>query len=461
MNIFSGYCMKNNSSSPNFYIFFLLSLLIGIILRLYILTDQILLDDEWHSIDYVPDKSLYYLLTHMGTSANSIPMNIYRHMLLHTVGWSEFLLRIPSLFFGILSLMVFPFLVKKITGTRAAIIFSFLLAISPLLIFYSRVSRAYGAVSFLVFFSLISLYLWLISGRTRWAVSYVLSGALSVYFHLFALVGVISPFGFVFLYQISPETRKNENMLFPKPGHLAGVLLSLVILTGILLLPALLQSSFPLVPTEDRASFHSFAGVIPLICGTANPFFIVIFMSMAIGGFTLLWKRSILLSGMFFFVVLFYFLAIKSVKHSGIHISLEIARFSICVFPISYMLAATGIDRFLSFIDRIKYGNMLTAGLAGLFFAGLFLKGPLPVIYGSVNNFTNHTAFQESYKPKDQERSYENQIASEYYIKRKDIPSFYFRLAIQEDAEKIIEYPMYIGNHYNFFIFTSSSIKKR
>ena len=135
-----------------FWLFAGLALIVGIILRFYMLSGQILLDDEWHGIDYAIGNSFSYLLTHSGQGATCIPLNLYRRFLLQTVGWSELLLRLPAIIAGVLSLVIFPVLVKKIFSLRVTIVFAFLVAVSPFLIFYSRVSRPYSIFTLLGLF---------------------------------------------------------------------------------------------------------------------------------------------------------------------------------------------------------------------------------------------------------------------------------------------------------------------
>ena len=48
---------------------------LGAALRLWMLESQLLLDDEWHGINYVIGQPLAYVFTHQGLGANSIPMN--------------------------------------------------------------------------------------------------------------------------------------------------------------------------------------------------------------------------------------------------------------------------------------------------------------------------------------------------------------------------------------------------
>ncbi len=131
------------------YVFFIsLAFLFGVVLRLYLIRDQVLLDDEWHGMSYVYGKSAWYLLTHFPLAlATCPPLNLYRWVLLHSFGWNEILLRLPSLLAGISGLLVLPLALKDLVGRRTLIFFTWLLAISPFLIFYSRVIRPYSVVA--------------------------------------------------------------------------------------------------------------------------------------------------------------------------------------------------------------------------------------------------------------------------------------------------------------------------
>ena len=48
---------------------------LGIFLRLFALPGQVLVDDEWHSLNFVLGKSFFSVLTTHGLGANCIPQN--------------------------------------------------------------------------------------------------------------------------------------------------------------------------------------------------------------------------------------------------------------------------------------------------------------------------------------------------------------------------------------------------
>jgi len=445
-----------------FWGLYLIAFLIGTLLRLYFVSHQLLLDDEWHALDYVPGKSLFYLLTHFGSSANCIPLNIYKFLLMKTFGWSELLLKLPSLMAGILSLVLFPIFANRLFGHRTSIIFSFLLAISPVLVFYSRVSRGYAMVAFLGFLSIYFLYMWAMNGQLKFAVLYVITGGFAVYFHLFALITVLVPIGVFFLFSITRTLTgfsPIKTKIVPGTNAIMIVALSLLLFLCFLLGPAVIQSQSPLVPTQDHATLSSLAGVLPLLSGTSNIILLVVFICLLVFGTICVSRQNPLLNSMFLSIILCYFIAMATVHHSGIDDAIEIVRFSISVLPIIYLFVSIGLSNIIKLlmasrlIDRPAFIKLSGNSIIAVFLSALFFTGPLPPLYGHINNFTNHSAFQESYKKKTWEKSYSSEVESGYAIKKHDIPAFYKWLSNQPNVKAIIEYPMLIADHCNLFYY--------
>ena len=177
------------------YVFALAAaVLVGLWLRCYLLADQVFIDDEWHGLYYVIGKSPFWLLTHFSIpGATCIPLNVYTWLVGATVGWSELALRLPCLVCGVLLVAAGPLLARQVIGSRRAVWLGCLLAISPLLIFYSRICRPYSPVALLAFLALLFAERWMQSGGRRPAILFVVAGVLAVYFHLFAVVTVAAP----------------------------------------------------------------------------------------------------------------------------------------------------------------------------------------------------------------------------------------------------------------------------
>jgi len=158
-----------------------------------------------------------------------------------------------------------------------------------------------------------------------------------------------------------------------------------------------------------------------------------------------------------------------------------IARYSIPVFPLSYIFVAIGLDGILRKLQRIFLMSHSTKNkLQGkrlvithacssmscnlipvFFFIVLFAMGPLPRVYSSPNNFTNHSAFQESYKPLTWKESYPSHVDTNPMIEESEIPLFYRRLSQDLNKYIIIEYPMDIADASNLLYYYQHIHKKR
>jgi len=96
---------KNNTARIRFLPALALFFILGAVLRFYLFPSQILLDDEWHSQMWVIGRSPFEVLTQFNPVDNSsLPLNLYDLALYHTVGWSEFIIRLPVILAGLLSL---------------------------------------------------------------------------------------------------------------------------------------------------------------------------------------------------------------------------------------------------------------------------------------------------------------------------------------------------------------------
>jgi predicted membrane-bound mannosyltransferase len=188
--------MKENKTWRAGYLLILgVIFVVGAGLRLEQLSSQILLNDEWHSLfAVIVNKNYVNLITRFNPNDNScLQFNLYDLALYRSWGWSEITLRLPVILTGLASLVILPVLVEKMFKERVSIIFAGLLAISPVLIFYSRYVRSYGLAALLCFSALLLCHQWLTTGKPRYLTGYVLTGALAIYAHLLSGVAVFMP----------------------------------------------------------------------------------------------------------------------------------------------------------------------------------------------------------------------------------------------------------------------------
>ena len=466
---------KENQKGPNlkreiyFWSFLGLIFLLGVVLRIYLISDQVLLDDEWHPIIASIRYPFSFLLSHFTFDSRFIPINLYCSFLFKTIGLSEIMLRLPSLICGIMSLALFPLLIKKIFCNRVAIIFAFLFAVSPFLVFYSRYFRPYSMVVFFSFYSVLSLYLWLRDGKRVYSIIYIALGNLASYFHVLSLVSVLAPLGGVLLAKyigLISGSNKSKLKIVPNFFSLWTVFLTTVFLILFLNLPPYLLSSLAPFLREGRISLDTLYGFVNILSGTSNKFMIIIFSGLLVSGGILLSRKKPLLFLIFSSIIITQFLVLIIILPGGINVPVVFSRYMIPIFPVCFVLMALGVHHLLEYfqsfelIKNLHYGSFLLNLTASLFLLSLFYTGPLLRIYTYPNNFTNHSAFQESYKLLDWKRSYRSNF-SPLQMKKSDIPDFYKRFLNNSDDISLLEYPMLLGDHFNLYYYYQHFHKKK
>jgi Dolichyl-phosphate-mannose-protein mannosyltransferase len=456
----------NNPERPGkdravFAIALISAVLAGFFLRWYILRDQILVDDEWHGLFYVIGRSPGWLLTHFSVpGATCIPQNIYNWAVGATFGWSELLLRLPLLVCGILCVVICPWLARDLIGTRQAAWLALFLAISPILIFYSRFSRPYSAVAFLGFVSILCAARWAREGGWRWGALYVVTGILAVYFHLFAIIAVITPaLGAVVYYACDRFLKKSETSeVKTSLGHWIIAAATIVVLSGLLLLPALIHSwggTFSKIVRSASLEAPSLPWAMTLIAGTAQPVPVVLFWVLLIVGAVGLCQRNPWFGGTLVSLYPLHVLALAISRPDSVDVPLVIVRYSIPLVPVSLLLVACGIQYSLeAFARRTGFKPMLQTLVAFACALALVLAGPLPQTYAAPNNFTNHGAFQQRYTAIDWSHSFYSNFGSlednmQVAVRAEDVSPFYKKLGDISGDRPIVEYPMMIGDHCN------------
>jgi len=199
----------NRSPGPATWLPVLLPVAVGVLLRLHGLSEQIIGGDELHSVDAALRLSLPRILTTYEVADNCMPWTAYLHLLLQAgVGLTEKLVRLPSLVAGLVSLLVIPVVLARRIGRAEAVLFAWLVALSPTFIYYSRVARPYTVVVLLGFVSVACFWRWwelertAVRGRERrwirwgWAAGYAVSGALASWFHPASGPFVAAPLAF-------------------------------------------------------------------------------------------------------------------------------------------------------------------------------------------------------------------------------------------------------------------------
>jgi hypothetical protein len=438
-----------------------LAFLAGFWLRWHLLADQVLIDDEWHGIYYVIGKSPIWLLTHFSIpGATCIPLNFYTWLLGATVGWSEMLLRLPSLACGLLIVVAGPLLARKIIGTHRAVLLGFLLAVSPLLIFYSRICRPYSAVALLAFAALLFAARWMESGGRRPAVLFIVTGVLAVYFHLFAVVTVAAPVLAGIIFHLWRHFRKIPQAETKTPTLRQWIVVAMTIaaISAVLVLPALihsLQSTFFNIALKGTFSWQSLPKAAQLISGTGQPLLAALFWIAVIAGAIEQCRRNPWSGWMLVSLYPLHALALILSRPDSAQSAIVLVRYCIPLVPVSLLFVACGVQAALEFpAARVKLRPVLQALVALAWVAALAMTGPLPQCYVAPNNFTSHGAYQQRYGQIDWSRSFYSDLTPAGFtltttIHADEVSPFYSQLAKEQGTRPIVEYPMLIGDHFN------------
>ncbi|MGI9183926.1 MAG: glycosyltransferase family 39 protein [Solirubrobacteraceae bacterium] len=103
----------------------------------------------------------------------------------HVFGSGELALRSVSTLAGTATVTCAYLLAGRLAGARAGLIAGGLLALSPLMVWYSQEARAYALAAFLAIASLLCLIRYLDSGRAGWTAAWATTAALGLCSHYF------------------------------------------------------------------------------------------------------------------------------------------------------------------------------------------------------------------------------------------------------------------------------------
>ncbi len=445
--------MRRSMKSDDRYPFFFLTaagILTGVFLRLYRIDSQIIWDDEWHGLYTAFFNPMKYIFTHFHVLDNCIPLTAYYRIMLESVGLSEVSIRFPMLLSGILMLVISPLLIKKIYDKKAAVIFLFMLAISPLHIYFSRSARPYGIVVFLSFISILSFYLWMKDGKAVYASAYVVCAASAPYFSLSALAFVLAPIVYIIALIFIKRVFSliDVGNIIPRLQHIIIVIFFLIAGIGAWLLPAV-GTLGEIVKKNSQGFINpgTLGGCATLFCGST--YYVICILMLALfmfGSYVLYMSNKLLLSYLYFICILqLLFIAIS--RPFLVQASIVYTRYFISSLPVWLLIVAVALTdihtRFNLFLQRkTKMAGVLSGFMIALLVLTFFLTGPVPEVYSFPNDFTNHQDFQYKYL---------NRGASLSEAHDSSYPEFYRYLRDQAKETSIIEFPAIISWAWNFY----------
>lgn len=363
---------------------------VGLVLRLYQLPSQILTGDELHTINAARTWEVSEIIRRWTFEGADycVPLTaFFRFLFDRGIVLSEMDLRLPSLLAGACLLVFAPLALRSRIGDRATITLAWLLALSPPLLFYSRIVRSYALVILISGFALYAFERWWRqrslqtdrTSRTRalpWAAAYVGFAGLGVYFHLGALPLLASPFVWAALelgLSVPVSERRSTLVALMALGAVAGTW------AGILLFPAR-ESLLELSALHTRGSLPTAAGwveVVKLTLGTPSLAATAIAVAAITRGLVILSHRRPALGRFFYIAIAVHVFGLIVLRPNFFEAPSVVSRYSLVLVPILMMAMAVGLTApFESLRLRPRLARLQPWIVATLLIAG-FATGPL------------------------------------------------------------------------------------
>ncbi|MCC7216894.1 MAG: hypothetical protein IT517_08995 [Burkholderiales bacterium] len=412
------------------------ALVAGAWLRARGLSAQIVIDDEWHALHTLLRADMLDVVTHLDYADYSIPLTVYFRWLHDTVGVTEWGMRAPMLAAGIVLVVAAPALARAWAPPPVRAAWTVLLAVSPLLVYFSRTARPYALTALLATVALIAFERWYRGDRRRdaWGALYVAATFVAGWLHMTSLAFVLLPFAYF-----------GVRALRAGGGEPLRRLVRMGIATA---LPLLLALAPPVV--NDWFMFTAKAGVDSvtpasagrtalMLAGSAHAIVAILMGAATAAGAVRVWRRDRVLAGYLLTVMIGGTLAILAARPNWVQHPLVFARYLVPALPLLLLLAAEGALALAPLLGRVPALGATTIAAAGL---ALWHWGPLPAHAPGPNQFTGHLRYQFDY----------DDAHNPYVLKVPDepVPAFYRELAQSRPGSlTLIEAPWRLESHHN------------
>jgi hypothetical protein len=424
---------------------------VGIGLRFLQIADQIIADDEWHSLHMLLDNDYASIFTHFGVCDHCIPLTLYDKLVSDTVGLSEWSMRAPMLLTGCLALFAAPWLLFEYLGAKNTIVFTWLLAVSPLHIYFSRYARPYSIVFLLLLVGTAAFARWWRTGKARWAILFAACGILSPWFHLACLPFVAAPFACALVLEARRARAEGRPLVTAltrdvRPGFwwLAALV---AVCVSALIVPPLATDWTSLA---GRTGHHRFRlppldDVFSLLSGThvAPPLFIS-GLAFLLGVMSMRVKQPVA-AACFILVPAAQIVALTISGPDKFEDAIVLVRYAIPMLAAYLWISAVGLEQ-LDGLIRKEWKRAPAHIATCAMCIALPLFGPIVQFYHDPNNWTNHAMYQFDYTP----RFHRAYIAT--VLNLPSIPPIYFRLGQLSDPDiRIVEAPWRFEWNRNYY----------
>lgn len=214
-----------------FKIILVFMVIFGALLRLYCLGDQSLWIDEGYSVTaaigmmkhllpVMPSGSLY-LGSILNTGFIALSMGLF--------GVSEFAARLPSVLFGVLTIILTYFFSERLSGKKVGLLTAFLVTFSVVEIAWSRQARMYQQLQFFYILSLFIFYKYVNTKEIRFGLLTILFVVCTVLTHPLGLSLLLTIPAYLVLTNLNVKTFKKELLKKRTSGIIFFVFIGVVL----------------------------------------------------------------------------------------------------------------------------------------------------------------------------------------------------------------------------------------
>jgi hypothetical protein len=348
----------------------------GSTLRLWNLGAQVLSGDEFHAIIAALDRPISRILFFYQAADNCIPLSVLDRFLIDRgAALSEWSVRLPVLIAGFALLLLAPVWAWRRLGAGTAMALAWLVAISPGLVFYSRIARSYAPATLFGCAAVAAFETWHRRGGVASAAAYVACAVMAAWFHLGAVPMVLSPFLVAALALAAPGGRTRGQALARLLVLGAGTIVGLAALLAPAhrsLLPSLASKHDQLGVTAQEA-----AEVGAWLAGVSSRWAAVAAGLACLAGLAILLRRNGWLGGFALGAAAAQIAGVLLLAPVAHQSTIVLARYLVFALPCALVPVAVALGSPWPPRWRATQPWLAAAGLAGLIAGGPFLDADL------------------------------------------------------------------------------------
>ena len=378
--------------TPYTYIIILIVSAAAIWLRLWQLPLQFIADDEWHALHKLARSNAWGIFTSFGHADHSIPITLYYYAVSLVTPLTETIMRTPMVIAGLLTPPIVTILWGRFLTRKEQYLLFVLLALSPMLIYYTRTARPYAISTLLSVAGVAIFYLWSIRPSIKKASAYLFCCTFSAWLQPVTLTFLLTPFLFFGTKSLYIWIKESRPRLL---GSLIYLGATQALFLALLLGPPIYYNLNDIKGKtgQDSPTVYSLIDTFKLFTGSDYNLYGFAIVSLIFVGIFELWRRNRNLTCYLLLCTGLPFAVIASSGAAWIQHALVTARYGLPILFFLALFLSIGIQKVASYAPKSLFPLFLCITALTS-----FLMGPLPRVYSSeINQFTSHMAYQADY----------------------------------------------------------------